>query len=339
MPKHKLAAVGSALAMTVAVTACGGDDGGGAPEGGIPSKPEPGVIDMGVVPWIGYGPWYIAQEKGYFEKHGIDVKIVNFNTDAARESAFVSGKTDATNMPTHTALLFGQQGVPAKMVLLEDESLTADAVIAKPPVTSIKDLQGQKVAYEEGTTSDILIHYALAANGMSEDDIEKVPIPASDAGNAALAGQVSAAVTYEPYISAVLAEDEGFKRIYNAGADPGLISDVLVVHDSMIDDKPGQVEALMESWQDAIDFYRTHTAEAQAIITKGVGAKPGSLKTSFEGVKLYSIPQNQKLLTGSFESKIAPDVGQAALDSGFLKEDVDPGSLIQPAFVNAAEQH
>jgi NitT/TauT family transport system substrate-binding protein len=339
VPKRKLAALGLALALTFAVAACGSSGGSGTvQQSAIPSKPEPGVIRMGIEPWIGYGPWYIAEQKGYFKKNGIDVKIVNFSTDAQRESAFVSGKTDVSNMPTHAALLFEQQGVPAKIVLLEDESLTADAVIAKPPITSIKDLNGQKVAYEEGTTSDILIHYALAANGMSADDIQKVPIPASDAGNAALAGKVSAAVTYEPYISAVLDQNKGFKRIYNAGVDPGLISDVLVAHNSMIDDNPGQIEALVKSWQEAIQFYNSHPAQAQAIITKADGAKPGSLASSFKGVKLYSVPQNEQLLTGTFATKTAVDVRDAALASGYLKDKVDPKTIIQPAFVNAANQ-
>ncbi len=183
---------------------------------------------MGIEPWIGYGPWYIAQKEGYFKKLGLNVQIVNFNTDAERESAFASGNTDVTNMPTQTALRFEQQNIPGRIVLLEDESLTADAVIAKPPITSIKALKGKQVGYEQGTTSDILIHYALAANHMSPSDIKIVPMNASAAGEAAAAGKVQAAVTYEPYISTVLAQHKGFKRIYVAGVDPGLVSDVLV---------------------------------------------------------------------------------------------------------------
>ena len=334
-----LLALGLALALVAAVAACGSSGGSGTVKASaIPSKPEPGVIRMGIEPWIGYGPWYIAEQKGYFKKNGIDVKIINFSTDAERESAFVSGKTDVSNMPTHAALLFEQQGVAAKVALLEDESLTADAVLAKPPVTSIKDLKGQKVGYEEGTTSDILIHYALAQNGMSATDIQKVPTPAADVGNALLAGKLGAGVTYEPYITAVLDANKGFKRIYNAGVDPGLISDVLVAHNSMIDNDPGQIEALVKSWQEAIQFYNSHTAEAQAIITKADGAKPGSLTTSFKGVKLYSVPQNGNLLTGTFATKTAVEVRNAALEAGYLKDKVNPSAIIQPAFVEAANQ-
>ena len=44
-------------------------------------------------------------------------------------------------------------------MLLEDLSTKADAILAGPGVNTIKDLKGKKVAYEEGTTSDILLRY------------------------------------------------------------------------------------------------------------------------------------------------------------------------------------
>lgn len=329
-----------AVALAVGVTACGGSSGGGSgevAEGKIPAKPEPGLIKMGIEPWIGYGPWYIAEQKGFFEKQGLEVEIINFSTDADREAAFVGGKTDVTNVPTQTTLLFGQQHIPAKAVLLEDESLEADAVLAKAPVTSIKDLKGQKVAYEEGTTSDILINYALEQNGMTVSDIDKVPMAASNAGNAAMAGQVGAAVTYQPYIAAVLNKDPEFKEIYAAKEDPGLISDNLVASNAMIEDKPGQVAALVRAWGEAIEFYEQHEEEAQEIITKADGAEAGSLSTSFNGVKLYNLEENKQLLPGEFVEKTAVDVSKAANNAGILEEEIEPQSVVEAAFVEAAK--
>jgi len=335
------------LVLVFGLAACGSsdsdDDGGSGSSGNtsvasIPDQPEPGQINMGIEPWIGYGPWYIAQEKGYFKKNGIDVNITNFANDSQRESAFVSGHTDVSNMPTHAMLLFGSKDVGAKIVLLLDQSTKADAVIAGDDIETIKDLKGKSVAYEEGTTSDILLHYALAQNGMSMDDIKAVPMNASDAGNAVIAGRVDAAVTYEPYISAALDQDPDMNLIYTAGENPGLVSDGLMASDSMINDKPGQVLALVKSWNDAVDFYNQNTDEAQAIITKAVGAKPGSLDTSFDGIKLYDGAENARLLGGAFAKQTMVDVQKAALDSGYLQDEIDPLSIVDPAFVEKAQQ-
>ncbi len=49
-------------------------------------------VSMGTEPWIGYAPWYIAQQEGYFTKYGLKVNIVNFEEDADRNAALVAGQ-------------------------------------------------------------------------------------------------------------------------------------------------------------------------------------------------------------------------------------------------------
>lgn len=299
-----------------------------------PAKPEPGTFRMGIEPWLGYGPWRVAEAKGYFKDNGMDVKITNFSTDDQINSAFAGGKLDGTNIATHTALRFAAAGLPIKIVLLEDESLKADAILATPDIKSIKDLKGKKVAFEEGTTSDILLSYALAQNGMTKKDIQPVPISASDAGAAFIAGKVPVAVTYEPYLTAALKQDKGAKLLYTAGENPGLVSDVFVVNDDTLKNKPGQIAGLIKSWGQAVDYYGTNPKDAQAIITKSVGAKPGELDTAFAGVKLYSLADNKEQLGGQFATTTIEDVKKAAADAGLIEGEVDPKDIIVAKFVS-----
>jgi NitT/TauT family transport system substrate-binding protein len=327
------------MAAALAVAACGGDDNGSTSSSSanatasIPSKPEPGTFRMGIEPWLGYGPWRVAEAKGYFRQNGLDVKITNFDTDDQINAAFASGKIDGTNIATHTALRFAASGLPIKVVLLEDQSLKADAILSGPDVNSIKDLKGKKVAYEEGTTSDILLSYALAKNGMTKKDIQPVPIPAADAGSAFIAGRVPVAVTYEPYLTSALHQDSRAKLLYTAGEDPGLVSDVFVVSDDTLKNKPGQIAALVKTWGQAVDYYNQHTKDAQAIITKAVGAKPGDLDTAFAGVKLYNLADNRQQLGGEFADKTMTDVLKAATDAGLVEGSVDPKDIIVAKFV------
>ncbi|TGV62635.1 ABC transporter substrate-binding protein, partial [Mesorhizobium sp. M2D.F.Ca.ET.160.01.1.1] len=113
-----------------------------------------------------------------------DVQIVNFAEDKDINAALASGHLDADHIATHTAMGMVAAGLPVKIVLLLDVSMTADAIVAGKDVTSIADLKGKQVAFEEGTTSDILLKYALAKNGMSIADVQPVPMPAADAGGA-----------------------------------------------------------------------------------------------------------------------------------------------------------
>jgi NitT/TauT family transport system substrate-binding protein len=322
---------------------CGGGDDGGASDAkeaaaNAPAKPESGTFRMGIEPWIGYGPWRVAEQQGLFKDNGLDVKITNFNTDDLINAAFAAGKIDGTNIATHTALRFAASGLPIKIVLLEDQSTTADAIISGPDITSIKDLKGKRVAFEEGTTSDILLSYALAQNGMTKKDIKVVPLAASDAGAAFIAGKVDAAVTYEPYITTARKDDKDVKLLYTAGENPGIVGDVFVVSDDTLKNKPGQIAALVKTWGQAIDAYNGDKAGSQDIIAKSVGSTQKELATAFDGVKFYDLAENKSQLNGEYAQKTLQDVKKAATDAGLIEGEVDPADIVVATFVDKATQ-
>jgi NitT/TauT family transport system substrate-binding protein len=290
------------LAAAFALSACG-----------APAKPT--VVRIGTQPWIGYGPWWIAKEKGIFEKYGLQVELVDFVEDKEVNAAFASGDMDAANLATHTALKLYASGLDLKLVLLEDASYQADAIIAPSAITSIADLKGKKVAYEEGATSDLLLNYALAQNGLSLSDIEPVFMPASDAGAALIAGQVDVAVTYEPYIAAALAENPDLKLLYSAAERPGLISDVLVINPKL-DSKT--ITALLQVWEEALAFYSSNPEEAKAIIAKAVGSTPEELRTAFDGVQFYTLAESKAELSGQ-PSSLLKDVADVAQSIGLFE--------------------
>ncbi|TSE03481.1 transporter substrate-binding domain-containing protein [Mesorhizobium intechi] len=304
----------------------------------IPATPEAGPFKIGIEPWLGYGQWHVADAKGLFKTNGLsDVQIVNFAEDKDINAALASGQLDAANIATHTAMGMVAAGLPVKIVLLLDVSMTADAIIAGKDVTSIADLKGKQVAFEEGTTSDILLKYALAKNGMSIADVQPVPMPASDAGGALIAGRVPVAVTYEPYLTVAMAQNKDVKLLFSAGEDPGLISDVLVVRDEVIKSRPGQVLAMIKSWDAALKDYNADTPGGRAIIAKAVGSDVKDLNTAFDGVRYYSLAENKTALTGDFTTKTFADVEAAAKNAKLLQADVTPEQMIDPSFVKAAQ--
>lgn len=298
-----------------------------------PAQPATATrVRIGTQPWIGYGPWWIAKEKGMFEKYGLEAELVDFIEDKEVNAAFASGEMEAANLATHTAIKLFSAGVDLKLVLLEDVSTSADAILAEESITSITDLQGKQVAYEEGTTSDLLLNYALMQNGLSLSDVTPVPMPASDAGTALLTGNVPVAVTYEPYISEVLAQNSALKPLYLASERPGLISDVLVVNGKWAAANPEAVKALLKVWDEALAFYNTNPDEAKEIIAKAVGSSAADLETAFEGVEFYSLSDNQSALSGEFTATIQ-DVAEVSQSIGLFNEIPDLAKLVDASFL------
>ncbi len=293
---------------------------------------DPVKVRIGTQPWIGYGPWWIAKENGLFEKYGIEAELIDFIEDKEVNAAFASGNMEAANLATHTAIKLFSVGVDLKLVLLEDISTSADAILVNGEITSIADLKGKQIAYEEGTTSDLLLNYALLQNKMTLDDIDAVPMPASDAGAALMTGKVPAAVTYEPYISEALKENKDLKVLYKAEERPGLISDVLVISGKFAEENPEAAKALLKVWGEALDFYNEDNTAGQAIIAEAVGSSAEDLKTAFEGVKFYDLTANQKDLTGDFTSTIK-DVADVSKTIGLFEEIPDLSKLVDASFL------
>lgn len=326
-----------ATAATMLVGACG--SGGTSAVSGAEASSGSGssaAVRLGVEPWIGYGPWHVADKKGFFHDEGVDVTVTNFDADSDINAALASGKIDAASIASHTAMKFQEAGVDATIVLLLDASEEADAILASSDITSVSDLKGRKVAYEEGTTSDLLLNYALDANGMTISDVQKVPMDANAVGPALIAGQVPAAVTYEPYITEAMSSDSAIHKIYTAAEKEGLISDVLVVSNEFLKDNPDSVVALLKAWESAVAYYGSNPDDAKAIIANAVGSNLDDLATAFEGVKFFDLKDNKSQLSGDFTTSTLPAIQKAATKAGLLEGTGDVSKLVDSSFVTKA---
>ena len=319
--------LGAALvAVTMLLTACSGS-------ASTPGTEAATTIRMGIQPWIGYGQWHVANDQGISAKHNIDVELTELTDDADQSAAFASGRIDMDNIASHTALLLISQGIDLQIVAIEDFSTTADAILARGDITSAADLKGKRVAYEQGATSDLLLHAALASAGLTIDDIIPVPMGASEAGTALIGNRVDVAVTYEPYITAALASDPSVQRVYDAAQNPGLISDVLVTSGKFAAANPDAVRRAVAAWNEAADWYKANPEQGRAIISKAVGENPDALSSAFDGVQYYGSAENAAEFAGSYTTTTLPLVMRAAKEAGLLAADVDLSKATDPQYL------
>lgn len=315
-------AIGAALvSLAMLLTGCAGNA-DPAPAASTGAE-QPTTIRMGIQPWIGYGQWHVAEAQGITTDNNIKVELTELADDADQSAAFASGRIDMDNIASHTALLLMSQGLELKIVAIEDFSTTADAILARGDIKTAADLKGKRVAYEQGATSDLLLHAALASAGLTLADIEPVPMGASEAGSALIGNKVDVAVTYEPYIRAALREDDTVKTVYTAAENPGLISDVLVTSDKFAKENPDAVRRAVKAWGEATEYYQANPAEGRKIIAEAVGETAEALETAFDGVQYYGLKENQAEFTSTYVEETLPLVLKAAQDAGIIDGDVD----------------
>lgn len=325
------AAATAALALGLAGCATQPADSDAASDGAGAATSD--AIRMGTQPWLGYGQWYVAEDQGYFADRDVDVALSSFNADADVNAALAANRLDMANVGAQAALQFIEQGLDVSIVLMLDSATEADAILSGAGVSDVSDLAGKKVAFERGATSEILLAEALDEAGMSFDDINVVEASADKVAPMLLAGRVDAGVTYEPYISEALSSDKGVQALVTAGEYPGLITDVLVVRNDVLDARPDDVREVLGAWDDAVAFTAENTDEGRAIIAAGVGSDVADLETAFDGVHYYTLAENRELLTGDYLTETLPALVSVAERIGLLSEPVEAKSVIRADFL------
>jgi len=293
------------------------------------------LVKLGTEAWIGYGPWWIAQKKGFFTKEGLNVQIVNFQQDADRNSSLASGQTQFSNIDTgRTIQMVENNKLKIRLLLLLDDSEGADAMLSVKSITAVSQLRGQTIAYEQGTTSDLLLHYALRKAGIPFSAVHSSYIPAADAATALVAGHVKAAVTYEPYISNVVStHGSAVHVLYSSAQVPGLIGDYLVGNAAFVQAHPDIARKLLRAWNDAMIYWSANRADGTGIMAAGVGSTVKDLQSTLRGVKIYTVAQNKTLYRSGEIARRYLLVGNTLMSQGVVKHPVPASQVVNLSYL------
>jgi NitT/TauT family transport system substrate-binding protein len=244
-------------------------------------------VNLGVVTWIGYGPIYCAAAKGYYKKHGLDVKLVNFSDNSVMAGALQSGQIDATTLTYDQVISANARGWKLKVVMPVDYSVGGDAILASSNIQSIKDLRGRKVAFMPASPSDFLLGYALAKDGMSEQDVQPINTTPEGVVGIMAGGSADVGVSYEPNVSVIVKSGGGkrFHVLLSSREARGMITDVLVLKDSTITKSPQLVEGLIRGTLDGLAFMKSDPHGAAAIMAKTLEISPAEVEEQLPNIE------------------------------------------------------
>jgi NitT/TauT family transport system substrate-binding protein len=290
--------------------------------------------------WVGYGPLYIAREKGFFKNHGVDVELIVIEEPKERFPAMLAGRIDMIASTVDTAILYLKKPDDFQYVVAIDDSNGGDGIIAKKDITSIADLKGKNVAFSEGSVSEFYLNVLLAKAGLKESDLKPVNMAAPEAGAAFVANKVDAAVTWEPWLSKGKATDFGHLLV-DSSTTPGLITDVIITTKDFATKHAKETKGIVDAWNDAVAFARANPREGNEIMAKGVGGwlkDPKIFAETLEGIKFYGGDDNKKFFGTKDKPGLLTDTVKQAIDiwssHGKIQVKVTPEDLINYSFVN-----
>lgn len=191
-------------ALLPAASSCGilGSDDGGEPSSG--DGVEHAKIKVSVQPLTDLGPFWLAQDGGYFKAEGLDVEAVMAASGQASTANVVTGSADIA-FSSYVSLLTATGSTDLLLVAdATSVSPKSNAIVAGPnsPVKTVNDLAGKKVAITaRNTASDVLTKSVMSDHHVPYDTVNWVELPFPQVAAALRQGQVDAAYVAEPYVT------------------------------------------------------------------------------------------------------------------------------------------
>ena len=293
-------------------------------------------VKIGVSDWPGWVAWYVAEQKGFFKKHGADVKLVWFANYTDSISALSAGQVDGNSQTWSDTMAPLAKGIALKAILVNDNSAGNDALMVGPKIKSFKDLKGKKIALEEYSVSHFLLTMGLSKHGMTLKDVQVVNLSAGDAAAAFMAGRVDAAVVWNPWVNTIQTSGKG-KPLFTSRDVPGLVPDLLVVQEKSLKAKRKDFVGMVKAWYDVEAFLRSNPDEAAKIMSKAVGLDAKEYKVFLPGTRFFDQKANQQAFGPATDPTslmgVAPTISKFLLDNKLMEGKVDFAKGIDASLV------
>jgi NitT/TauT family transport system substrate-binding protein len=238
-------------------------------------------------------PLWIAYERGFFRKHGLDPQLVFIESGSTAVQSLISKEVAFAQMAGAGVIQSRIRGSDVLMIAGFLNTLDYQFMVEKS-ITRPEHLKGKAVAVSRfGSSSDFATRYALDKYGLvPEKDVTILEIGSQPARFAALeSGRIQAAMIAVP--TTVKAKALGFHAL----ADLQMLGleyqhTGLATTQALIKARPDLVRNVMKVFVEAIHYYKTQRAESFAVLGKYLKTSdPAILKEVYEDIGLALLPQ------------------------------------------------
>ncbi|MBR3307643.1 MAG: ABC transporter substrate-binding protein [Lachnospiraceae bacterium] len=329
MKKRIVSLIGAAVLTAGCLAGCGAQPDGGKTTGAEGKSGDLIPVTMAFCTWTGYSPMFIAKEKGYFEEAGINMDIQVIEDESTYASLITRGSIQFLATAVDPNIKMFANGADDRYVLTMDNSNGADGLVAVEGIETLDDLAGRTVALDKSASSYYFFLKALEADSnLTEADVQLMDMgDTTEAGLAFMAGNVDAAIMWEPELSEALEMVEGAHTVITSADYPDTIMDSLVVNTAFAAEHPEVVDAVEEAWYRAVDFLLANPDEAHELMASGFEEVTAEdIAADCEGLDIYGRQENEDLISGAGGRSIK-DISQEMADFWMEKGECDSNDL------------
>jgi ABC-type nitrate/sulfonate/bicarbonate transport system substrate-binding protein len=252
------------VAVVVAASLAGGLVGGTGATLTLAQRDRPVHFEAGIVALTAFEwPWFVIRDGPIGTRNTATMAITVFETDARALQALVSSSVDVVETSLDAVARAVEQG--ADVVIVGSEvNRPPYALAVRDSIQGYADLRGRRIAVTDlvgGST--VVLRLMLQANGLSESDVDLIPLGSTPNRYTALtAGAAEGAILAQP--ADFRAQDEGYRLLdYTTARDYQFT--VYAVRRSWAEQNRDQVVRFMRAMVDAHRWLHEPANRDQAV--------------------------------------------------------------------------
>jgi NitT/TauT family transport system substrate-binding protein len=227
-----------------------------------------------------------------FAAPGDTYQVIIFDTPPDGKDGLVSGSVDFGIFGLAAATLGASQGQPLTVVAAAGGKAMAIVVAANSPAKTFADLKGKKIAYQPGSTQEVVLRELLKMNGMGPTDYQPVRLSFGDMANALARGDVDAYIGSEPGPSISVLSGKGRVLVYPYMTPVGAINVVFATRSDIVAKQPDYVRDVVKTHAAACKWATnpSNRTEFETMTTKVLGPSKEVLDLAMNNINFdYAI--------------------------------------------------
>lgn len=295
-------------------------------------------IRIGASFWPGQYWADIANQKGWFKEAGLNVEMVDTNADYfASFEQVVNGKLDIVAFTLFDLTLYRARGKDVVGFLASDYSSGADALVAQPGISTVRDLVGKKIGLPQGTYLEYMWTILLARNDLKPDAVQIVEIAAEKGANELSSGRVDAIFTWEPFVAEALAKTGG-KKLFDSSQIPGISWTIYATRGDFLRQHSSEIHKLMQVWKRTEEYIQKEPNEAYAIVAEVNHTTVAEVLAFAQLDKTLSPDENRAAFSyaGGFDSLhgSARRMNDFQIQTGLVTNQIESPKLLDSSFIH-----
>lgn len=244
---------------------------------------EPRTVKIGMLKTVNT---LVTQYYQRFAPPGITYAVTAFDTPPDGKDAVVSGSVDFGIFGLAAATLGAASGQPLTVIAAAGGKAMAVVVAKDGPAKTFADLKGKKIAYQPGSTQEVVLRELMKAATMTPADVQLVRLSFGDMANALARGDVDAFVGAEPGPSLSVISGRGRILLYPYQTPVKDMNVVFATRNDLVAKEPDLVRSTVKAHVAACSWCAkpANKAEFEAFAAKFFGTPMPALDMTMANI-------------------------------------------------------